>query len=123
MKKRNKRRRESQLDEMLEWQQNQYSPGHYYPEGKTIPGVSGEGNLKLKAIVYTIIGTYAILGSIAIILSSFFSDGGEELIFYLVFGFFILVCIWEIIVHWRKYFKRKAETENRKRRRKKYKKR
>ena len=124
VKKNKKRGQDSQLNDMLEWQNKQYTPWHYYQKGKTIPGIAGEGNLKVNAIVHTIGGIIAISGSIIALVSGFIlNDYDGTIVFLLIIG----MCVWEITVHWNKYNGQKVfiemKREKQKRQRKKWKKR
>ena len=108
---------------MIEWQNKQYTPWHYYTKGKTIPGISGEGNLRLKAIVITIIGILVISGSVLGIISSIlYRNRTLSITCILVIG----ICVWDISVHWNKYNRQKAfiemKREKQNRQRKKWKK-
>jgi len=42
------------LDELQEWQENQFNPGHYIGNGKIPPYIKANGNPGLMAIVYYI---------------------------------------------------------------------
>ena len=122
MGKNKKHGRNNQLNDMIEWQDKQYTPWQYSQKGKTIPGISGEGNLKLKTIVVTIVGVLVIAGSIVgIITGIMYSDPELSYILLFVIG----ICVWDIAVHWNKYNKLKVykEMEKQKRQKKKRKRR
>ena len=104
MSKNNKDKQNNQLSDMVEWQDKQYTPWHYYQKGKTVPGVAGEGNLKLFAIVQTIVGGLGIAG-LAIAIISGFMYSNHELAYACmpVIG----ISIWQIIIHWKRYKRQK----------------
>lgn len=86
---------DNHLDNLTEWQNNQYNPGHYVGNGKITPFVKAKGNLHLAKIFYLIMGScvfiYAsfllyqyVFGKLSIDLFTILLSYGVSILFILV---------------------------------------
>lgn len=91
------------IEDMLEWEEKQYTPWEYAQEGKLPPVLKAEGNKKLAAILYFVLGGIFVLAAAGYLLSGAWAEFADNWPTLLITPVLAVLCLMAAANYLRKW--------------------